>query len=72
LVVWWTQFTGAAWAAGTADTNIEIAIDTTAAAMQRRIKRAMVSGSLSFLELVVMANEPSFRSEHWRSGPAAW
>jgi hypothetical protein len=70
---WWVrlrQFTGAACAAGTAETNIEMAIDTTATAMERRIKRRMVSGSLSFSELVVMANEHSFRSEHWRSGPA--
>jgi len=42
------QFTGTAWAAGTADTNIEIAIETTATARQRRIKRGVVSGSLSF------------------------
>jgi hypothetical protein len=48
------QFTGAACAAGTADTNIEIAIETTATARQRRIKRGMISGSLSFSELVVM------------------
>src|SRR5215218_3263710 len=52
--VWWTQFTGAACAAGTAETNIEMAIDTTATAMERRIKRGMVSGSLSFSDLVVM------------------
>jgi hypothetical protein len=36
--------------------------------MQRRIKRGMISGSLSFEDLVVMANEHAFRSEHWRSG----
>jgi hypothetical protein len=48
------------------ETNIEMAIDATAMAMERRIKRGMVSGSLSFSELVVMANEHSFRSEHWR------
>jgi hypothetical protein len=42
-----TQFTGAACAAGTAETNIEIAIDTTATAMERRIERRMVYGSLS-------------------------
>ena len=54
LCVWWTQFTGAAWAAGTAETNSEMAIETTATAMERRIKRGMVSGSLSFSELVVM------------------
>jgi hypothetical protein len=48
------QFTGAACAAGTAETNIEIAIDTTATAMERRIKRRMVYGSLSFSELVVL------------------
>src|ERR671918_2350579 len=52
--VWLRQFTGAACAAGTAETNIEMAIDTTATAMQRRIKRGMVSGSLSFSELVVI------------------
>src|SRR5512132_4426495 len=54
LCVRFTQFTGAACAAGTAETNIEIASDTTATAMQRRIKRRMVSASLSFSELVVM------------------
>src|SRR6266511_2137838 len=48
------QFTGAACAAGTAETNIEMAIDTTATAMERRIKRRMISASLSFSELVVM------------------
>jgi hypothetical protein len=64
-----TQFTGAACAAGTAETNIEMAIDTTATAMARRIKRRMGSASVSFSELVVMANEHSFRSKHWRSGP---
>src|SRR5215203_4549722 len=69
--VWSRQFTGAACAAGTAETNIEMAIDTTATAMEPRIKPGMVSGSLSFSELVVMANQHSFRSEHWRSGPAA-
>src|SRR5215203_1458210 len=52
--VWLTQFTGAACAAGTAETNIEMAIDTTATAMERRIERRMVSGSLSFSELVVI------------------
>src|SRR5215218_5687470 len=52
--VWWAQFTGAACAAGTAETNSEMAIDTTATAMERIIKRGMVSGSLSFSELVVM------------------
>src|SRR5829696_8008187 len=50
----WAQFTGAACAAGTAETNIEMAIDTTATAMERRIKRRMISASLSFSELVVM------------------
>ena len=57
--------TGAACAAGTAETNSEMAIETTATAMARRIKRGMVSGSSSFSERVVMANKHSFRSEHW-------
>jgi hypothetical protein len=48
------QFTGAACAAGTAETNIEMAIDMTATAMARRIKRRMVSASVSFSELAVM------------------
>jgi hypothetical protein len=60
----WTQFSWAACAAGTAETNIEMAIDATATAMQRRIERRMVSASLSFSELVVLGNEHSFRSEH--------
>jgi hypothetical protein len=47
-----------------------MAIDTTATAMQRWIKRRMISASVSFEELVVMANEP-FRSKHWPSGPEA-
>jgi hypothetical protein len=51
------QFTGAACAAGTAETNSEMAIATTATAMQRRIKRGMVCGSLSFEELVVMVRQ---------------
>jgi hypothetical protein len=61
LWVWRVQFTGVACAAGTAETNSEMAIDTTATAMERRIKRGMVSGSLSFSELVVMGRRAFVR-----------
>src|SRR5215211_1203288 len=68
--VWLTQFTGAACAAGTAETNIEMAIDTTATATERRIKRRMVSASLC-RSGTGRHGPTSIRSgaKHWRSAP---
>src|SRR5215216_1283448 len=45
-----------------------MAIDTTATAMERRIKRGMVSGSLSFSELVVMGQRAFVQERALASG----